>query len=103
METMLGQLVLDLAYSVLTFVGIWTLTHIVRYMKDTIKREYADRAVRFVEQVFTDIKGTAKYDEAVKWFVARMAQYRIKVSEEEIKGLLEASLRKMKEEYSKQW
>ncbi|MGG1663848.1 phage holin, LLH family [Brevibacillus sp. NRS-1366] len=103
MEAMISQFVMDLVYLVLTFAGTWTLTHIVRYMKDKIKREYADRAVCFVEQVFTDIKGTDKYDEAVKWFVARMAQYKIKVSEEEVKGLLEGSLRKMKDEYSKQW
>lgn len=103
MEIMLGQFVLEIAYSVLAFIGVWAIIKVMPFIKDKIKREYADRAVRFVEQVFTDIKGADKYDKAVQWFVDRMASYKIKVTEDEIKGLLESALFKMKDEYNKQW
>lgn len=103
METLFGQVVLDLLFAVIVGVGFWVIKHAVTYLKDKIKREYADRAVQFVEQVCIDVKGTDKYNEAVKWFVERMSTYRIKVTEEEIKGLIESALFRLKNEYNKQW
>ena len=103
MEVLLGQFVLGISSLVLTFVGVWVIITLIPFVKDKVKREYADRAVRFIEQVYTDIKGTEKYDEAFKWFVDQLAKYKIKVTEDEAKGLLESALYNMKEAYNKQW
>ncbi|TPG68879.1 hypothetical protein EEL31_10300 [Brevibacillus laterosporus] len=102
MDVLLGKIVLDVAHLLLLAVGTWAIFYGVKYLKGKIKREYALRAVQYVEQVFTDLKGTDKYNEAVKYFVARMAQYKIKVTEEEVRGLLESTLREWKDEWNKQ-
>ncbi|ATF13716.1 phage holin [Brevibacillus brevis X23] len=103
MDTILGQFTLEAILSILTLVGIWAVITFVPLIKNKIKRESADRAVRFVEDAFADIKGSEKYNQAAKWFVDRLAKWHIKVTEDEVKGLIESALVRMKKEYEKQW
>jgi Bacteriophage holin of superfamily 6 (Holin_LLH) len=103
MGTILGQTTLEVALSIITLVGVWAVVTFVPLIKNKIKKTYADRAVRFVEDAFADIKGSDKYNEAAKWIVERLAKWHIKVTEDEVKGLIESALHRMKQEYEKQW
>lgn len=68
-----------------------------------LKQELAETAVRFVEQAFKDLKGEEKYNEAAQWLAARAGEIGLKVTAEEIKGLIEAALRAFKDEFGEQW
>lgn len=67
------------------------------------KQELAALAVRFVEQVYKDIHGEAKYQKAAEWLAARAEELGLKVTSEEIKGLIEAALRAFKDEFGEEW
>ncbi|MFC8688129.1 phage holin, LLH family [Brevibacillus porteri] len=103
MEALFGQFTLEIALPIITFAGVWIVVTLVSLIKGKIKRGYADRAVRFVEDAFVDIKGSEKYNEAANWIVERLAKWHIKVTEDEVKGLVESALIRMKQEYEKQW
>lgn len=67
------------------------------------KQELAALAVRFVEQVYKDIHGEAKYQKAAEWLAARVGELGLKITPEEIKGLIEAALRTFKDEFGEEW
>jgi len=57
------------------------------------KQELATLAVRFVEQVYKDLKGEEKYQKAAEWLVAQAEKVGLKLTADEVKGLIEAALR----------
>jgi LL-H family phage holin len=69
----------------------------------TAKQELALLAVRFVEQVYTDLHGEEKYNKAAEWLVAQAAKIGLKLTADEVKGLIEAALREMKDAFGEEW
>ncbi len=67
------------------------------------KQKLAALAVRFVDQAYRDLHGEAKYQKAAEWVVARAMELGLKVTPEEIKGLIEAALREIKDEFGNEW
>lgn len=67
------------------------------------KQELATLAVRFAEQVYRDLHGPDKYQKAAEWLAARAGELGLKVTPEEIKGLIEAALRAFKDEFGEEW
>lgn len=67
------------------------------------KQELAALAVRFVEQVYRDLHGEAKYQKAAEWLAARAGELGLTVTADEIKGLIEAALRAFKDEFGEEW
>jgi len=67
------------------------------------KQELAALAVRFVEQVYRDLRGEEKYQKAAEWLAARAGELGLKITPEEIKGLIEAALRTFKDEFGEEW
>ncbi len=67
------------------------------------KKDLARLAVKFVEQAYKDLKGQEKYDKAAEWLAARIQEQGIKVSPEEVMGLIEAAIRMAKDEFGEQW
>lgn len=61
------------------------------------KQELAQLAVRFVEQVYRDLHGEEKYNKAAEWLVAQAAKVGLKLTADEVKGLIEAALRELKD------
>nr|WP_313505713.1 phage holin, LLH family [Brevibacillus laterosporus] len=102
MSILLGQIVLDVAHLLLLAVGTWAIFYLVKFLKGKIKKEHALRAVQYAEQAFVHLKGSEKYNEAVKYFVASMDRKKIKVTDEEVKGLIESTLHEWKDELNKQ-
>ncbi len=69
----------------------------------TAKQELAYLAVQFVEQAYKDFDGARKYAQAAEWLANQASERGLKVSAEEMKGLIEATLRTLKDEFGKQW
>lgn len=67
------------------------------------KQELATLAVRFVEQVYRDLHGEEKYQKAAEWLAARAQEHGIKLTADEIKGLIEAALRQLKDTFENEW
>lgn len=67
------------------------------------KQELAILAVRFVEQVYKDLHGPDKYQKAAEWLAARAQEHGLKLTANEIKGLIEAALRAIKDEFGNEW
>ncbi|MGI6647612.1 MAG: phage holin [Bacillota bacterium] len=67
------------------------------------KQELALLAVRFVEQVYVDLRGPAKYQAAAEWMEARARERGLKLTADEVKGLVEAALRQLKDSFGAEW
>lgn len=67
------------------------------------KQELAFLAVQFVEQAFKDIKGYEKYNEAAHWLVMMLNERNINIDGDEVKGLIESSLRTFKDTFGEEW
>ena len=67
------------------------------------KQTLALIAVRFVEQAYQDLHGPDKFNKAAEWLAEQVNQYGFSISETEIKGLIEAALRQMKDELASEW
>ena len=75
-----------------------------RIQKDLeTKQELAILAVRFVEQVYKDLHGPDKYQKAAEWLAARAQEHGLKLTADEIKGLIEAALRQLKDAFGNEW
>lgn len=62
------------------------------------KRQLATLAIKFVEQAYTDLHGQDKYNQAAKWLSARIQERGLQVTSDEVKGLIEATLKAIKDE-----
>jgi len=67
------------------------------------KQSLANLAVKFAEQSYQQLHGDEKYNKAAEWLAARARELGLKVSADEIKGLIEAALRSIKDEFGEQW
>jgi len=67
------------------------------------KRELARVAVLFVQQAYKDFGGAEKYDKAAERLSDAADKIGIQLSEEEIKGLIEAALKELKTELGEAW
>ncbi len=68
-----------------------------------LKWELAALAVRFVEQVYRDLEGEEKYEQAAGWLATQAGELGLKVTPDEIKGLIEAAVRAFKDEFGEEW
>ncbi len=67
------------------------------------KKELADLAVKFVQQVWFDLSGPERFEKAAEWLAARAAEQGLKLSSDEIKGLIEAAIRLAKDQFGNEW
>lgn len=67
------------------------------------KRDLAELAVRFVEQAYVKYGGADKFNTACQWLSDRAKEKGIKISQDEIEGLIEGSLRLIKDEFGEAW
>lgn len=111
------QLFVDLAYNLIYLLAALLAAFSVALLKRklgtekmrqieaemALKQDLAVLAVKFVEQAWTDLHGEAKYNHAAAWLSGRAGELGLKVSDSEIKGLIEAALRSLKDEFGEEW
>lgn len=107
------QLMFDVLKIVLPVLGVMLVRYIFSKVdidkQDKIKsiienkKDLAMIAVRFVEQVYKDIDGEEKFHHAFEWVASAFEKYGYPVDADEIEGLIEATLRQMKDEFTEQW
>lgn len=67
------------------------------------KKDLAMLAVQFVEQAYKGYYCEVKYQKAAEWLAARARERGLRITEDEIKGLIESSLRQIKDEMGEEW
>lgn len=83
------------------YLGLQKMEQIDRAISS--KKELALIAVRFVEQAYKDLHGEDKYKQAATWLTEQINRYGFTISEAEIRGLIEAALRQLKDELLIEW
>jgi LL-H family phage holin len=113
----MDELIVNLAYDILSIllpvlavmlaewlrrkIGVERLQKIQKELET--KQELAALAVQFVEQVYKDLKGEEKYQEAAQWLATQAVERGINITADEIQGLIEAALRSFKDTFGEGW
>ncbi len=111
------DLIMNLMYNLIYILTAALAAFLVAYLKRKIgterlkqietelaaKQDLAYLAVRFVEQAYKDLHGQAKYNHAAAWLSGRAMEVGLTISDQEIKGLIEAALRSLKDEFGEEW
>lgn len=67
------------------------------------KQDLAVIAVKFAEQAYSELKGPEKYEKAAEWLVSQADKIGVKITSDEIKGLIEWALREIKDQLGEEW
>ena len=77
------------------FIGIAIKNVFKKYLDDKTKKEVAMTVVEAMEQMYSDLTGTERYEKAMESMSEMLAQKGIAVTELEIKMLIEAAVKEM--------
>ncbi len=106
MELLLKDILENLLLSLMILIASG-LSYVIKQYIDKSKleqkKELVAIAIRFVEQVYKSYNGEQKYNEAVKWLTVQFEKAGLKYTDEEMKALVESTLKQFKEEFAKQW
>ncbi len=79
---------------------------IVKYIQEKRKNEkfdqvmkYAAIAVKFAEQYYAEYDGEAKYNKASLWLSNQLEKIGVELSDAEIRGIIEATLKEFQNEF----
>lgn len=67
------------------------------------KQELALLAVRMSEQIYYHLGGPSKLEKAMSWMIEQCGKAGLHYTEKEIRGLIEAALRMIKDEFGEEW
>lgn len=92
----INQYGMQILYTVITaiagYIGIAIKNLYTKYINDKTKEKVAKSAVRFVEQVYKDLHGEEKLNEALKAASEMLAEKGITVTDLEMRVLVEAAV-----------
>lgn len=87
---------MTILYAIVTtiagYIGIVVKNLFTKYINDKTKRDVAKTAVQFVEQVYKDLHGEAKLNEALKAASEMLLEKGITISDLEMRVLIEAAV-----------
>ena len=87
---------MQILYTILTAIAGWlgiVIKNLVqKYINDKTKKDVAKNAVKFVEQVYKDLHGDEKLNEALTAASAMLAEKGITITDLELRVLIEAAV-----------
>lgn len=100
----LNQYGMEILYTVIMaiagYLGIVVKNLFTKYVNDKIKRDVAESAVQFVEQVYKDLHGDEKLNAALAAASEMLSEKGIFVSDLEMRVLLEAAVAKFNDAFN---
>lgn len=96
-----NQIILMLVLSLAAYLGVQVKNLYTKYVTTEIKQSVCRTAVRFVEQIYTDLHGKEKLAEAAKKASEMLAGYGIKINDDELVAMLEAAVNEFNNSFSK--
>lgn len=103
----LSQIILVLFLAFAAYLGTQARNLYKKYVTTEIKQSVCKTVVRFVEQVYTDLHGKDKLEQAMKRAELILAGYGIEITSQELISIIEAAVNEFnnsfnKDEYSAQ-
>ena len=96
---------MNLLYTIITaiagYIGIVLKNLFTKYFNDKTKKEVAKNAVQFVEQVYKNLHGEEKLNEALKAASEMLAEKGIPVTNLELRVLVEAAVAEFNKAFEK--
>ncbi len=96
-----NQMLLLVFLALAAWLGVQAKKLYTKYINTAIKQNVCRTAVRFVEQVFTDIHGAEKLKQAMIKASELLANYGIQISDEELIAMLEAAVNEFSDNFNK--
>ena len=101
----INQYGMEILYAIITaiagYIGIVIKNLCTKYINDKTKASVAKTAVKFVEQVYKDLHGEEKLNEALTAASEMLAEKGIKISDLELKVLIEAAVAEFNNAFNK--
>lgn len=97
----MSQIVLSLFLMLAAWLGVQAKNLYNKYVTTEIKQAVCRTAVRFVEQVYTDLHGREKLHKAMERATQILATYDIHISEDELEAMLEAAVNEFNKSFAK--
>lgn len=92
-------------YAIITalagYLGMVAKNYYTKWFNDKTKRAVAKSVVMFIEQVYKDLHGADKLNEAMKAFSEMLAEKGITITDLEMRVLLEAALAEFNDAFAK--
>ena len=95
------QILYVIITGVFGYIGIVVKNLVTKYLNDQTKRSVAKTAVQFVDQVYKDLHGEDKLNEALKAASEMLAEKGIMATELELRFLIEAAVAEFNEAFKK--
>ena len=96
---------MQILYAIITgiagYIGIVIKNLVTKYLNDKTKRAVAKTAVQFVEQVYKDIHGEEKLNEALSAASEMLAEKGIMATDLELRFLIEAAVAEFNKAFEK--
>ena len=93
------QILYTVVMAIAGYVGIVLKNLCSKYLNDKTKRDVAESAVQFVEQVYKDLHGDEKLNAAMTAASEMLAEKGIHISDLELRVLLEAAIAKFNDAF----
>lgn len=101
----INQYGMQILYAAITaiagYIGIVAKNLVTKYINDKTKAAVAKTAVRFVEQVYKEMHGEQKFNEALTAATEMLAEKGITATELELRALIEAAVAEFNAAFSK--
>ena len=95
------QILYTILVGIAGYIGIVLKNLATKYINDKTKQAVAKTAVQFVEQVYKDIHGEEKLNEALQAASQMLAEKGINVTDLELRALIEAAVAEFNEAFKK--
>ena len=97
----ISQLILVMFLAIAAYLGMQARNIYRKYVTTEIKQSVCRTVVRFVEQVYTDLHGKEKLEQAMKRASLILADYGIQISEQELVSIIEAAVNEFNNSFNK--
>ena len=96
------EIIKVIALMIFTIIGVCAAKLQAKYINTETKRKVAATTVAYIEQVYKDLHGDEKLARALAVAASILSQKGIKTTDEELKVLIEAAVKKMNDAYKEE-
>lgn len=96
------EIIKVIALMIFTIIGVYAAKLQAKYINTETKRKVAATTVAYIEQVYKDLHGDEKLARALAVAASILSQKGIKTTDEELKVLIEAAVKKMNDAYKEE-
>ena len=91
------EIISTIIVAIMGFIGICIKSAIKKFSDDKTKQQVCKTVVKAVEQMYSDLTGTEKYEKAVENITDMLTEKGISATELEVQMLIESCVKEMKE------